>query len=89
MRGLESFGPVDLASHCTEDLAAKVAGASAYAQALLRGGQALVLPPFAAENGQDRVMMAAFGFQRLFVRPQHPVSDPRAQATFRKSSPQR
>lgn len=38
MRGLKVFGPVDLASHCTEDLAATVTEASAYAQALLRGG---------------------------------------------------
>lgn len=38
MRGLKVFGPVDLASHCTDDLAATVAESSAYAQALLRGG---------------------------------------------------
>jgi hypothetical protein len=38
MRGLKVFGPVDLASHCTDDLAVTVAEASAYAQALLRGG---------------------------------------------------
>jgi len=31
--------------------------------------------------------MAALGFRRLSVRPQHPKSDPEAQETFRKTSP--
>lgn len=33
--------------------------------------------------------LAALGFRRLSVRPQHPKSDPEAQATFKKTSPQR
>lgn len=43
VRGLKVFGPVELASHCTDDLAATVAEASAYAQALLRGGYLKVI----------------------------------------------
>lgn len=38
MRGLRSFGPLDLASHCRADLQVELAEASAYAQSLLRGG---------------------------------------------------
>ena len=38
MRGLKTFGPVDLASHCRTDLQVELAEASAYAQSLLRGG---------------------------------------------------
>ena len=33
--------------------------------------------------------LAALGFQRLSVRPQHPRSDPEAQAAFKKTSPRR
>ena len=33
--------------------------------------------------------LAALGFQRLSVRPQHPKSDPEAQDTFKKTSLQR
>ena len=33
--------------------------------------------------------LAALGFRRLSVRPQHPKSDPAAQAAFKKTSPQR
>ena len=43
MRGLKTFGPMDLASHCTEDLAATAVEASAYAQVLLRGGYLKVI----------------------------------------------
>jgi hypothetical protein len=38
MRGLKTFGPRDLASHCREDLAVQLPEASAYAQSMLRGG---------------------------------------------------
>ena len=31
--------------------------------------------------------LAALGFRRLSVRPQHPKSDPEAQETFKKTSP--
>jgi transposase len=31
--------------------------------------------------------LAALGFRRLSVRPQHPKSDPGAQAAFKKTSP--
>ena len=31
--------------------------------------------------------LAALGFRRLSVRPQHPKSDPEAQAAFKKTSP--
>ena len=31
--------------------------------------------------------LAALGFRRLSVRPQHPKSDPLAQAAFKKTSP--
>jgi len=31
--------------------------------------------------------LTALGFRRLSVRPQHPKSDPEAQATFKKTSP--
>lgn len=37
-RGLKTFTPLDLQSHCVPDLRVDVAEASAYAQALLRGG---------------------------------------------------
>lgn len=33
--------------------------------------------------------LAALGFRRLSVRPQHPKSDPEAQAAFKKTSPRR
>ncbi len=33
--------------------------------------------------------LAALGFRRLSVRPQHPKSDPGAQAAFKKTSPKR
>jgi transposase len=33
--------------------------------------------------------LAALGFRRLSVRPQHPKSDPQAQAAFKKTSPKR
>ncbi len=33
--------------------------------------------------------LAALGFRRLSVRPQHPKSDPEAQETFKKTSPRR
>lgn len=33
--------------------------------------------------------LAALGFRRLSVRPQHPKSDPAAQAAFKKTSPKR
>ena len=33
--------------------------------------------------------LAALGFRRLSVRPQHPRSDPEAQAAFKKTSPRR
>ena len=33
--------------------------------------------------------LAALGFRRLSVRPQHPKSDPVAQAAFKKTSPRR
>ena len=33
--------------------------------------------------------LAALGFRRLSVRPQHPKSDPQAQETFKKNSPRR
>jgi transposase len=33
--------------------------------------------------------LAGLGFRRLSVRPQHPKSDPEAQAAFEKTSPQR
>jgi transposase len=33
--------------------------------------------------------LAALGFRRLSVRPQHPRSDPEAQAAFKKTSPKR
>ena len=31
--------------------------------------------------------LAALGFRRLSVRPQHPKSDPETQETFKKTSP--
>lgn len=31
--------------------------------------------------------LAALGFRRLSVRPQHPKSDPEAQEAFKKTSP--
>lgn len=37
-RGLKTFSPIDLAAHCIADLHVDLAEASAYAQALLRGG---------------------------------------------------
>lgn len=37
-RGLKAFSPIDLQAHCTPDLHVDLAEASAYAQALLRGG---------------------------------------------------
>lgn len=43
MRGLKRFSPVDLASHCREDLRVGVADASAYCQSLLKGGYLRVL----------------------------------------------
>ena len=33
--------------------------------------------------------LAALGFRRLSVRPQHPKSDPEAQEAFKKTSPKR
>ena len=33
--------------------------------------------------------LAALGFRRLSVRPQHPKSDPEAQAAFKRTSPRR
>ena len=33
--------------------------------------------------------LAALGFRRLSVRPQHPKSDPEAQSAFKKTSPKR
>lgn len=33
--------------------------------------------------------LAALGFRRLSVRPQHPKSDPEVQAAFKKTSPKR
>ena len=33
--------------------------------------------------------LAALGFRRLSVRPQHPKSDPQAQVAFKKTSPKR
>jgi transposase len=33
--------------------------------------------------------LAALGFRRLSVRPQHPKSDPQAQEAFKKTSPRR
>ncbi len=33
--------------------------------------------------------LAALGFRRLSVRPQHPKSDPQAQTAFKKTSPKR
>ena len=33
--------------------------------------------------------LAALGYRRLSVRPQHPKSDPEAQAAFKKTSPRR
>ena len=33
--------------------------------------------------------LAALGFRRLSVRPQHPKSDPEAQEAFKKTSPRR
>ena len=33
--------------------------------------------------------LAALGFRRLSVRPQHPKSDPEAQGAFKKTSPKR
>ena len=33
--------------------------------------------------------LAVLGFRRLSVRPQHPKSDPEAQAAFKKTSPKR
>ena len=33
--------------------------------------------------------LAALGFRRLSVRPQHPKSDPQAQAAFKRTSPTR
>ena len=33
--------------------------------------------------------LAVLGFRRLSVRPQHPKSDPEAQAAFKKTSPRR
>jgi len=33
--------------------------------------------------------LAALGFRRLSVRPQHPKSDPEAQETFKKTSPRK
>lgn len=38
MRGLKTFTPADLQAHCTADMRVDLAEASAYAQALLRGG---------------------------------------------------
>lgn len=38
MRGLRSFGPLDLVAHCRADLRVVEAEASSYAQALLRAG---------------------------------------------------
>jgi hypothetical protein len=38
MRGLPSFSPVDLQAHCTPEMRVDLTEASAYAQALLRGG---------------------------------------------------
>jgi hypothetical protein len=42
-RGLKKFTPVDLAAHCRADLKAELREASAYCQALLRGGYLKVI----------------------------------------------
>lgn len=45
---------------------------------------------FAVEMHERTVgkQLAALGFRRLSVRPQHPKSDPEAQAEYKKTSPQ-
>ena len=46
---------------------------------------------FGVELHECRVgkQLAALGFRRLSVRPQHPKSDPEAQVAFKRTSPKR
>jgi transposase len=51
--------------------------------------QARIAAVFGVEFHERSVgkQLAALGFRRLSVRPQHPKSDPEAQAAFKKTSP--
>ena len=53
--------------------------------------QARIAAEFGVELHERTVgkQLAALGFRRLSVRPQHPKSDPEAQAAFKKTSPRR
>jgi transposase len=51
--------------------------------------QALIVARFAVQLHERSVgkLLRRLGFARLSVRPQHPLSDPEAQAAFKKASP--
>ncbi len=53
--------------------------------------QARIAEVFGVEFHERSVgkQLAALGFRRLSVRPQHPKSDPEVQAAFKKTSPRR
>ena len=53
--------------------------------------QARIASEFGVELHERSVgkQQVALGFRRMSVRPQHPKSDPQAQAAFKKTSPQR
>lgn len=53
--------------------------------------QARIAAEFGVELHERSVgkQLAALGFRRLTVRPQHPKSDPQAQTAFKKTSPRR
>jgi transposase len=53
--------------------------------------QARIAAEFGVELHERSVgkQLAALGFRRLSVRPQHPRSDPEAQSAFKKTSPRR
>ena len=53
--------------------------------------QARIASEFGVELHERSVgkQLVALGFRRMSVRPQHPKSDPQAQAAFKKTSPQR
>lgn len=53
--------------------------------------QARIAAEFGVEFHERSVgkQLAALGFRRLSVRPQHPKSDPEAQVAFKKNSPKR
>lgn len=54
-RGLKRFQPLDLMAHCREDLRVELKDASAYCQALLRGGYVRVLRTADPAVGREAV----------------------------------